>query len=39
VAGVGGGELYAEQVRDTLRSGASATISTGERVSLTPAIQ
>lgn len=39
VAGVGGGELYAEQVRDTLRSGASATISTGERVSLAPAIQ
>jgi hypothetical protein len=37
VAGVGGGELYAGQVRDTLRTGASATIGTGERVSLAPA--
>lgn len=39
VAGVGGGELYAGQVRDTLRTGASATISSGERVSLAPAGQ
>lgn len=39
VAGVGGGELYAGQVRDTLRSGASATISSGERVTLAPAGQ
>lgn len=37
VAGVGGGELYAGQVRDVLRSGVSETISTGERVSLAPA--
>jgi hypothetical protein len=37
VAGVGGGELYAGQVQDTLRTGASATIGTGERVSLAPA--
>lgn len=37
VAGVGGGELYADQVRDTLRTGASAIIGTGERVSLAPA--
>lgn len=37
VAGVGGGELYAQQVRDTLRSGAVETISSGERISLTPA--
>jgi hypothetical protein len=36
VAGVGGGELYAAQVRDTLRTGASTTIATGERVSLAP---
>lgn len=39
VAGVGGGELYAEQVRDTLRSGVSEKISSGERVSLAPAGQ
>lgn len=37
VAGVGGGELYIEQVRGTLRNGASATISDGELVSLAPA--
>jgi hypothetical protein len=36
VAGVGGGELYVGQVRDTLASGATATISSGERVSLVP---
>lgn len=39
VAGVGGGELYAEQVRETMQSGVSETISSGERVSLAPASQ
>lgn len=36
VAGVGGGELYVEQVSDTIARGVSATISSGERVSLAP---
>jgi hypothetical protein len=34
VSGIGGGELYAEQVFDVLRTGASKTISSGEMVSL-----
>jgi hypothetical protein len=34
VSGVGGGELYAEQVFEVLRTGASKMISTGEMVSL-----
>ena len=34
VSGVGGGELYAEQVFEVLRTGASKTISSGETVSL-----
>ncbi len=36
VAGIGGGELYADQVLDTLKSGAEAQISTGEKVALAP---
>jgi hypothetical protein len=36
VAEYGGGALYAEQIYGTLRDGASATISTGERVELAP---
>lgn len=36
VAGVGGGGLYADQVLDTLKSGAEAEISTGERIVLAP---
>jgi hypothetical protein len=34
VSGVGGGELYAEQVFEVLRTGASKTITSGEMVSL-----
>jgi hypothetical protein len=34
VSGVGGGELYAEQVFEVLRTGASKTIASGEMVSL-----
>ena len=34
VAGVGGGELYAEQTFDVLTSGASASIGSGESISL-----
>jgi hypothetical protein len=34
VAGVGGGELYAEQTFDVLTSGASALIGSGELISL-----
>src|SRR3712207_4791378 len=34
VSGVGGGELYAEQVFEVLRTGASKTTSSGEVVSL-----
>src|SRR5215211_4356557 len=34
VAGVGAGRLFAEQVFETLRKGASATIGNGERVDL-----
>ena len=33
-SGVGGGELYAEQVFEVLKAGASATTSNGERISL-----
>jgi hypothetical protein len=36
VAEYGGGELYAQEVFETLESGASATISTGERLRLAP---
>jgi hypothetical protein len=32
----GGGDLYAQEVFETLKSGASATISTGERLTLAP---
>jgi hypothetical protein len=34
VAGIGGGQLYAEQVYGTLRAGASKTIFSGETISL-----
>ena len=34
VAGIGGGELYAEQVFDVLNSGASEKIASGERLSI-----
>jgi hypothetical protein len=36
VAEYGGGELYAQEVFQTLKSGASATISTGENLQLAP---
>lgn len=36
VAGIGGGNLYVDQVIDTLKSGAEARISTGETVVLAP---
>jgi hypothetical protein len=36
VAEYGGGELYAQEVFETLGSGASATISTGESLQLAP---
>ena len=36
IAGVGGGELYAEQVLDVLRNGALVELNGGERVSLSP---
>lgn len=36
VAGIGGGELYVDQVIETLRSGAEAKISTGETIVLPP---
>ena len=36
VAEYGGGDLYASEVFQTLKSGASATISTGERLELVP---
>jgi hypothetical protein len=36
VAEYGGGELYAQEVFETLKSGASATISTGESLQLAP---
>jgi hypothetical protein len=35
-SGVGGGKLYAEQVLGVLKSGASRTIRSGERISLPP---
>lgn len=34
VSGIGGGELYADQVSDTLKKGASARTKSGEEVSL-----
>jgi hypothetical protein len=36
VAEYGGGDLYAQEVFETLKSGASATISTGESLQLAP---
>ncbi len=36
VAAYGGGDLYAQEVFETLKSGASATISTGESLHLAP---
>lgn len=36
VAGIGGGELFAEEVFDTLQRGASRKILSGEKVSLPP---
>ncbi len=33
-SGIGGGELYAEQVFEVLKAGASATIRNGERITL-----
>ena len=36
VAEYGGGDLYAQEVFETLKSGASATISTGESLALAP---
>ena len=36
VAGIGGGELFAEQVFETLRKGASERIKSGEQVTLAP---
>jgi len=39
VAGIGGGELYVRQVRDTLSTGATARVRSGERVTLAPAIR
>lgn len=36
VAGVGGGELYQEQVLEALNAGASGTVGGGERITLGP---
>jgi N-acetylmuramoyl-L-alanine amidase len=36
VAEYGGGDLYAQEVFETLKSGAQATISSGERLTLAP---
>ena len=36
VAGIGGGELYADQVFETLKKGASARTKSGEHISLPP---
>ncbi len=36
VAGIGGGDLYVDQLIETLRSGAEAKISTGEIIVLPP---
>ncbi len=36
IGGIGGGELYVDQVLDTLKGGAEAEISTGEKVVLAP---
>ena len=36
VAGIGGGELYADQVFETLKNGASARTESGEQISLPP---
>jgi len=38
VAGIGGGELYADQVFETLKSGASARTKSGEQISLPPQV-
>ena len=36
MAGIGGGELYADQVFETLKKGASARTKSGEHISLPP---
>ena len=36
LAGIGGGELYADQVFEALKSGASARTKSGEQISLPP---
>lgn len=36
IGGIGGGDLYVDQVLDTLKSGAVAEISTGEKITLAP---
>ncbi len=36
IGGIGGGDLYVDQVLDTLKSGAEAEISTGEKIVLAP---
>ncbi len=36
IGGIGGGKLYVDQVLDTLKSGAEAEISTGEKIVLAP---
>jgi hypothetical protein len=36
VAGIGGGELYADQVFETLKNGVSARTKSGEQLSLPP---
>lgn len=36
VGGIGGGGLYVDQVLDTLKAGAEAEISTGEKITLAP---
>lgn len=36
VAGIGGGDLYVDQIIETLRNGAKAEISTGETIVLPP---
>jgi hypothetical protein len=36
IGGIGGGELYVDQVLDTLKGGAEAEISTGEKIVLAP---
>ncbi len=36
IAGIGGGELYADRVFETLKNGASARTKSGEQISLPP---